>query len=47
MKPIIDMSYYQEPAEINYGVLVGQISGAIIRATYSNWKDGQIKRGEL
>lgn len=36
MKPIIDMSYYQKQVEINYEVLTGQISGAIIRTYYSN-----------
>lgn len=36
MKPIIDISSYQNPANINYDKLAGAISGVIIRCAYGS-----------
>lgn len=45
MKPIIDISYYQKPADINYDVVSQNVSGVILRAAYgtgaSAWGQGQ------
>ena len=42
MKPIIDISKWQAPSAINYDTLAGNISGAILRATYGRTKDAQL-----
>ena len=42
MKPIIDISKWQAPSAINYNTLAGNISGAILRATYGRTKDTQL-----
>ena len=34
MKPIIDISYWQQPGEIDYDLLAGAIEGVILRAAY-------------
>ena len=44
MKPIIDISFYQAPANINYDLLASQVSGVILRACYSIWKDTAFDR---
>ena len=44
MKPIIDISYYQVPANINYDLLAENVSGVILRACYSTWKDTAFDR---
>ena len=36
MKPIIDISYWQNPRNINYDRLAAAISGVIIRAAYGS-----------
>ena len=38
MKPIIDISYWQNPRNINYDTLAKNVSGVIIRATYGSRK---------
>lgn len=35
MKPLIDVSYWQDPANINYQELAKHISGVIIRVGYT------------
>jgi len=44
MKPIIDISYYQQPSRINYDILAEQVKAVIIRATYGVWKDTAFER---
>ena len=44
MKPIIDISFYQRPDAINYDLLAEQVSGVILRAAYSIWKDTTFDR---
>jgi len=44
MKPIIDISFYQVPSAINYDLLASQVSGVILRAAYSNYKDTAFER---
>ena len=44
MKPIIDISFYQDPALINYDLLASQVSGVILRACYSIYKDTKFDR---
>ena len=44
MKPILDISYWQSPAKINYDLLASQVSGVILRAAYSIWKDTAFDR---
>lgn len=39
MKPIIDISFWQTPQQINYDLLAKQIDGVIIRAAYGTSKD--------
>ena len=39
MKPIIDISYWQQPNLIDYDKLADSISGAILRGAYGIWKD--------
>lgn len=41
MKPIIDVSYYQNPALIDYDKLCAAISGAIIRVAYGSGAPGK------
>lgn len=36
MKPIIDISFYQDPSAINYDLLASNVSGVILRACYGN-----------
>lgn len=40
MKPIIDISQWQEPKYINYDLLAQEISGAMIRAGFTGYGDG-------
>ena len=44
MKPIIDISSYQDPDSIDYDVLCSQISGAIIRIAYGSRLDVAFER---
>jgi len=44
MKPILDISYYQEPNKINYDVLLSQVAGVIVRAGYGTRKDTAFER---
>ena len=44
MKPIIDISFYQDPALINYDLLAANVSGVILRACYGIWKDTAFDR---
>jgi GH25 family lysozyme M1 (1,4-beta-N-acetylmuramidase) len=44
MKPIIDISYYQSPTALNYDLLASQVSGVILRACYSTFKDTAFER---
>ncbi len=44
MKPIIDISYYQQPSRINYDILAEQVKAVIIRAAYGVWKDTAFER---
>ena len=44
MKPLIDISYWQAPAKINYDLLASQISGVILRACYGTNKDTAFER---
>jgi len=39
MKPIIDISFWQDPRLINYDLLASQIDGVILRAAYGTSKD--------
>ena len=39
MKPIIDISFWQTPLQINYDVLAEAVSGVILRAAYGTGKD--------
>jgi GH25 family lysozyme M1 (1,4-beta-N-acetylmuramidase) len=43
-KPIIDISFYQDPSKIDYDLLCQQIDGVILRACYGIWKDTAFKR---
>ena len=44
MKPILDISFYQRPDAINYDLLAEQVSGVILRACYSVYKDTAFER---
>jgi len=44
MKPIIDISYWQPPSEINYDLLSGSISGVILIACYATGKDTRFEQ---
>lgn len=44
MKPIIDISYWQNPDLINYDQLADSISGANLRGAYGIWKDTAFER---
>ena len=44
MKPILDISFYQTPSAINYDLLASNISGVILRACYSVYKDTAFDR---
>lgn len=44
MKPIIDISYWQPPSEINYDLLAGAVSGVILRACYGTGKDTRFEQ---
>ena len=44
MKPIIDISFYQAPANIDYDLLASQASSVILRACYGIWKDSAFER---
>jgi lysozyme len=39
MKPIIDISFYQNPDAIDYDLIAANVSGVILRAVYGIWKD--------
>lgn len=39
MKPIIDISFYQNPGAIDYDLIAANVSGVILRAVYGIWKD--------
>ena len=44
VKPILDISFYQAPSAINYDLLAANVSGVILRAAYSNYKDTAFER---
>jgi GH25 family lysozyme M1 (1,4-beta-N-acetylmuramidase) len=44
MKPIIDISFYQNPSAIDYDLLASQVSGVILRGCYGIWKDTAFDR---
>ena len=44
MKPILDISYYQDPIQINYDKLLSQVAGVIIRVGYGTRKDTAFER---
>ncbi len=44
MKPVIDISYWQNPRNINYDKLCASVDGVIIRATYGTRKDQYFER---
>ena len=44
MKPIIDISFYQNPSAIDYDLLAANVSGVILRACYSTYKDTAFDR---
>ncbi len=44
MKPIIDISFYQTPTAIDYDLLAANVSGVILRACYSTYKDTTFDR---
>ena len=44
MKPIIDISYWQQPALIDYDKLAGQVDGVILRAAYGVKADSAFNR---
>lgn len=44
MKPIIDISFYQPPSAVDYNLLATQVSGVILRAAYSVYKDSTFDR---
>ena len=44
MKPILDISFYQAPSAINYDTLAANVSGVILRAAYSTYKDTAFDR---
>lgn len=44
MKPIIDISFYQNPGAIDYDLLASNVSGVILRAVYGIWKDTAFDR---
>lgn len=44
MKPIIDISYWQDPALINYDQLAAEVDGVILRAAYGVRKDTAFDR---
>lgn len=41
MKQLIDISYYQDPDDIDYSVLASQIDGVILRAAYGTGVDNR------
>jgi GH25 family lysozyme M1 (1,4-beta-N-acetylmuramidase) len=43
-KPIIDISFYQSPALIDYDLLAEQVDGVILRACYGTSKDTAFER---
>jgi GH25 family lysozyme M1 (1,4-beta-N-acetylmuramidase) len=44
MKPILDISFYQAPSLIDYDLLAQNVSGVILRACYSTFKDTAFER---
>lgn len=44
MKPIIDISFYQNPDAIDYDLIAANVSGVILRAAYGIWKDTAFDR---
>ena len=44
MKPIIDISFYQNPVTIDYDRIASQVSGVILRAAYGKWRDTAFER---
>jgi GH25 family lysozyme M1 (1,4-beta-N-acetylmuramidase) len=44
MKPILDISFYQAPSLIDYDLLAQNVSGVILRACYSVYKDTAFER---
>ena len=44
MKPIIDISFYQNPSALDYDLIAANVSGVILRAAYGIWKDTAFDR---
>lgn len=44
MKPIIDISFYQNPSALDYDLIAANVSGVILRACYGIWKDTAFDR---
>jgi len=44
MKPIVDISYWQQPNLIDYDKFAEAISGVILRGAYGIWKDTAFER---
>ena len=44
MKPIIDISFYQNPSAIDYDLLAANVSGVILRFCYGTYKDIYVER---
>jgi len=44
MKPIIDISFYQAPSALDYNLIAENVSGVILRACYSTYKDTTFDR---
>ena len=44
MKPIIDISFYQAPSALDYNLIAENVSGVILRACYSVYKDTAFER---
>ena len=44
MKPIIDISFYQNPDAIDYDLLASNVSGVILRFCYGTYKDIHVER---
>ena len=44
MKPIIDISFYQNPSALDYDLIAANVSGVILRAAYGKWKDTAFDR---
>ena len=44
MKPIIDISFYQNPSALDYDLIAANVSGVILRFCYGTYKDIYVER---